>query len=137
MADPRRSGERLGVVPFEIADMNHALVAAILSVEGGIGVRNGCFCAHPYILQLLRVSPEQARPTREAIRHGDRRNLPGLVRVSFGCYNNKEEINRLLEMLSIIASRRYRGKYTQDVATGDFIAEGYTPDILKYFTLGF
>ena len=36
--------------------MHHALVAAILGYEGGIGVRNGCFCAQPYVVRLLGVS---------------------------------------------------------------------------------
>src|SRR5512143_1023862 len=36
---------KVGVVPFTVDGMDHALVATILSAEGGIGVRNGNFCA--------------------------------------------------------------------------------------------
>jgi cysteine desulfurase / selenocysteine lyase len=43
IADPARVTEKVGVVPFNLAGMDHYLVAAILSAEGGIGVRNGCF----------------------------------------------------------------------------------------------
>ncbi|MBC7478580.1 MAG: aminotransferase class V-fold PLP-dependent enzyme, partial [Pseudorhodobacter sp.] len=38
----------LGVIPFTLASQPHGLVAAALSAEYGIGVRSGCFCAHPY-----------------------------------------------------------------------------------------
>jgi cysteine desulfurase/selenocysteine lyase len=32
------------------------LVAAILGYEGGIGVRSGCFCAHPYVVHPLGLT---------------------------------------------------------------------------------
>ena len=41
----------------------HALVAARLSAEYGIGVRHGCFCAHPYLLRLLGLAAAQSPPT--------------------------------------------------------------------------
>ncbi|GBE31054.1 putative cysteine desulfurase [bacterium BMS3Bbin04] len=40
---------RLGVIAFNLGDIPHAKVAAILAYEHGIGVRNGCFCAHPFV----------------------------------------------------------------------------------------
>jgi selenocysteine lyase/cysteine desulfurase len=39
--------ERIGVVAFTMAGIPDGLVSAVLSCEWGIGVRNGCFCAHP------------------------------------------------------------------------------------------
>ena len=55
--DPARADSRLGVVPVNLAQYQHALVSAILGYEFGIGVRHGCFCAHPYLLCLLGVGP--------------------------------------------------------------------------------
>jgi selenocysteine lyase/cysteine desulfurase len=46
--DPARAREKVGVIPFNLAGVSHFLLAAILGYEGGIGVRSGCFCAHPY-----------------------------------------------------------------------------------------
>jgi len=43
----------LPVASFVVDGMSHALVAARLSAEHAIGVRHGCFCAHPYLLRLL------------------------------------------------------------------------------------
>src|SRR5260221_202798 len=39
--------DRLGVCTFTVEGVHHALTAAYLSAEHAIGVRHGCFCAHP------------------------------------------------------------------------------------------
>ena len=49
--------DTLSVAAFTVEGMHHGLVAARLSAEFGIGVRHGCFCAHPYLLRLLGVGP--------------------------------------------------------------------------------
>ena len=60
--DPRRTDDRIGVISFNLGSLHHALVAAILAYEGGIGVRNGCFCAQPYVMRLLGLgAADQAR----------------------------------------------------------------------------
>ena len=53
--------QRVGVIPFQVDGVPHGKVSAILGFEGGVGVRNGCFCAHPYILHLLKVDDETYR----------------------------------------------------------------------------
>ena len=50
------TAERVGVATFTLAGYPHPLLAAILSAEHAIGVRHGCFCAHPLITRLLGVS---------------------------------------------------------------------------------
>jgi len=133
--DPARVTEKVGVIPFLLEEMNHSLLAAILSVEGGIGVRNGCFCSHPYLLKLFDLSPEEIKKYQQAILGGDRRTIPGLVRVSFGCYNDETEIDWFIEMMETIADGKYRGRYVQDVATGEFHAHDFSPRVSDYFTL--
>lgn len=133
--DPARAGEKVGVIPFNVEGLSHYLVAAVLSCEGGIGVRNGCFCAHPYVLRLLEVDPERARIHADEIRRGIRASVPGLVRASFGCYNTREEVDWFVEVLGKIARREYEGDYVQDSATGDYIPQGFQPDLSAYFTL--
>jgi selenocysteine lyase/cysteine desulfurase len=135
IADPGRVSEKVGVVPINVAGLSHYLVAAILSAEGGIGVRNGCFCAHPYLLELMEVSAREAKDHREQIRVGNRAELPGLVRVSFGCYNNEAEIDHLVELLNRIVRGEYQGRYVQDPASGAFWPEGYVVDWDAYFSL--
>ena len=66
---PRTSLPTLPVASFVVEGVHHALVAARLAAEWGTGVRHGCFCAHPYLLRLLEMSPTgcaAAQPGRPA-----------------------------------------------------------------------
>ena len=132
--DPASTGARLGVIPFEMDGLSHFLVASILGYEFGIGVRSGCFCAHPYILKLLSLSPDQAHSVRERILSGDKSNMPGLVRASFGLYNTFEDVDALVEALHRIALGEYQGMYDQDLASGEFSPRGWSPDFDHYFS---
>jgi cysteine desulfurase/selenocysteine lyase len=135
LADPERATERVGVIPFTVQGMDHYKVAAVLSFEGGIAVRNGCFCAHPYILRLLHVSGKEAIHHQQDILAGTRVGLPGLVRISFGCYNTIEEVNYAAEILARIAAGDIQGKYDQDSAAGTWWPRDYQPDYERYFVL--
>jgi cysteine desulfurase / selenocysteine lyase len=132
--DPARAPERLGVIPFSLENTSHFLAAAILGYEFGIGVRSGCFCAHPYILHLLGLTLEEANQVRDSMLAGDRSNMPGLIRASFGLYNQKEEVEALVEALNVISKGEYKGRYTQDTASGEYLPSGWTPDFNEYFS---
>lgn len=134
-SDPDKAASRLGVVPFQIDGMSHFLVAAILGYEHGIGVRSGCFCAHPYILSLLGIDEDQAERTWERMAAGDKRQMPGLVRASFGLYNTLDEVERFCQALEAIAAGEYRREYVQDPASGEYAPEGWRPDFSAFFRL--
>ena len=134
--DPDRLDDRLGVISFEVDGIPHGKVAAILGFEGGIGVRNGCFCAHPYVLQLLRIDDEAFQVHKQRVLNHDRSTLPGLVRASFGCYNTLEEIDELVSMLERIIAGDYQGDYVVHKATGDYLPRGFDPAMLnEYFAV--
>jgi cysteine desulfurase/selenocysteine lyase len=133
--DPSQTSSRLGVIPFRMKGMSHFKVAAILGHEFSIGVRSGCFCAHPYILHLLGLSQAEAQQVREQMLAGDKREMPGLVRASFGLYNTLEEIDVLTEALESISAGKYQGRYVQDTASGEYNLEGWQPDFERFFSL--
>lgn len=133
--DPRTAAQRLGVIPFNIRGLSHFLVAAILGAEWGIGVRNGCFCAHPYLLHLLGLSAEESNRVRRDILNDDRRDMPGLTRISFGLYNTAEEVDVLIQAISNIARGKYYGRYEQDPRSGEYQAVDWQPDLGRYFKL--
>jgi selenocysteine lyase/cysteine desulfurase len=133
--DPANAANRLGVVPINLKGKSHFLVAAILGHEFGIGVRNGCFCAHPYLLHILGLPPEDAEGIRDQMQAGNRADMPGLVRISFGLYNSIEEIDLLLSALHKIARDDYSGKYVQDISSGEFHPQGWAPNFGEYFSL--
>jgi selenocysteine lyase/cysteine desulfurase len=133
--DPARASQRLGVIPFNLRGVPHFLTAAVLGHEFGIGVRNGCFCAHPYILQLLGISPQQTEHVRAEMLAHDRTHMPGLVRASFGLYNTVDEVDVFVAALEKILRGQYRGHYHQQKTSGDYVPEGWTPQFEKYFQI--
>jgi selenocysteine lyase/cysteine desulfurase len=134
-SDWRRVDERVGVIPFNLAGIPHALVAAILGYEGGIGVRNGCFCAHPYVVHLLGLTPQEQAFWQRATLAGDKSQMPGMVRISFAHTNSQSDVDRLVVMLKRIVHGEYEGLYRVDPRTGDYAPEGYTDRFADYFSL--
>jgi len=134
--DPLSAGERLGVIPFMLEGISHFKVSAILGYEFGIGVRSGCFCAHPYILHLLGLSADESRRVRSNILAGDRSDMPGMVRASFGLYNSAGDVDRLVEALEYISRGDYSGTYHQVRSTGEYVPEDWSPQFERYFSIG-
>ncbi len=134
-SDPEIVENRLGVISFNVKDLPHALTAAILNYEGGIGVRNGCFCAHPYIKMLMGMDEEEAQRIEQEILDGDRSNLPGAVRASFGMYNTEAEIDYFIDQLNKIASGNYDGDYVINKAQGEYYPREYAPKYSEVFQL--
>ena len=131
--DPARASQRLGVLPLRLEGQSHFLVSAVLGHEYGIGVRGGCFCAHPYLMELLNYTQAEADQVRAHILSGDRREMPGLVRVSFGLYNTFAEVDRLVDALEHIARGEYQGRYRQETHSGEFQPEGWSVHFEDYF----
>lgn len=102
---------RVGVVSFNLDGVPHGLVAGILSEEWGIGTRSGCFCAQTYLRHLLRIDSRFI---------GSEHPLPGAVRVSFGLYNTREEVERLAEAVAAIAQGRHASGYQYDPEHEDY-----------------
>jgi selenocysteine lyase/cysteine desulfurase len=122
---PDASTDTLPLAAFTVEGVPHALVAARLSAEHGIGVRHGCFCAHPYLIRLLGLGQDKVDAYRAAVRSGDRREMPGAVRASAGINTTPADIDRFLTAVNSIASGQPPPvAYRQDPATGD-----YWPDI--------
>ncbi len=108
--DIRSSERHISIIPFNIKGLPHPIVAEILSSEAGIAVRNGCFCAQPYIQRLMKISQQEITslikyPTAPR---------PGMVRLSFGLYNDHSEIEILDKALIRISEnkRNYLQKYS-------------------------
>lgn len=93
--DPR---QRAGVVSFNVRGLSHDTVAWALSHGFHITVRHGCFCAQPYVRELLGLG--------QALDVGDTQALmPGMVRASIGLYTTQQDIDGLAAALADIAAR--------------------------------
>lgn len=122
--------ETLPVATFTVEGVPHALVAARLAAEEAIGVRHGCFCAHPYLMRLLGLTAGDVHRYREEVRRGDRRAMPGAVRASAGINTTDGDIARLLSAVARIAAGEPAPiHYRQDRRTGDFCPAGDIPGL--------
>jgi selenocysteine lyase/cysteine desulfurase len=113
-----------------IDGVDHALAAARLSAEWAIGVRHGCFCAHPYLIRLLGLSPEAVDAYRRRVLRKDHSAVPGAVRASCGISTTTEDVDALLAAVSELAHSRSHDapvEYVQDVETGDYWPETDDP----------
>lgn len=107
--DDFNTNNKVSIISFNIAGLYHEQLAKILNDEGGIGVRSGCFCAQPYVQKLLNISDE----AMEKYRNDESCPKPGLVRISFGIYNNYDEVYLFAKLLDEIGRNveYYRDKY--------------------------
>jgi selenocysteine lyase/cysteine desulfurase len=86
------SHDRVAVVGFTVPDRPAGYVAAYLSAEHGIGVRDGRFCAHPLLARLNPGSGEA-------------------LRASIGIGTTEEHVDRLVEALRSLVTRGARWTY--------------------------
>lgn len=118
---PSAAPGSLPVASFVVEGVPHSLVAARLSAEHAIGVRHGCFCAHPYLLRLLDLPPDEVAAYRQGVLRGDRRAIPGAVRASAGISTSEDDVARLVAAVAaIVADPSPAHEYEQDEFTGDF-----------------
>lgn len=101
--------DRLGIISFDLPGFHHELLAKILSEEGGIAVRSGLFCAHPYIEKLLGLTQQKLAYYQQ----NPDLPFPGLVRLSLGLYNTSDEIDTFIDLLKTITHNKqaYKEKY--------------------------
>jgi selenocysteine lyase/cysteine desulfurase len=124
--DPRTP--TLPLATFTVEGVPHALVAARLSGEHAIGVRHGCFCAHPYLTRLLGLTGADVGEYHRSVLAGDRSRMPGAVRASAGINTTSEDIDRFLAAVGAIAGGSPSPvSYRQDPGTGDYWPEGDIP----------
>jgi selenocysteine lyase/cysteine desulfurase len=117
---------RLGLASFVVDGFHHGLVAAALSHEWGIAVRNGCFCANPYVFHLLHMDKKAVDAVEGEVTAGHRKALPGAVRASLAPYNTSSEVERFVEAVAHIARGQLKATYEQ-AADGTFSPAGGWP----------
>jgi selenocysteine lyase/cysteine desulfurase len=113
--------ERIGVITFNLDALPHGLVTAALNDYFGVAVRNECFCAQPFVRQLLGRSGTNGESDGE---NCGPETQPGMVRVSFGLYNTTDDVDTVVDALMDLADRPdwYRAKYRPALdGSGDWV----------------
>nr|WP_253781232.1 aminotransferase class V-fold PLP-dependent enzyme [Nonomuraea roseoviolacea] len=85
---------RVGIVSFTVDGLAAREVAEALSGEYGIGVRDGKFCAHPFVRHLLGTTDG-----------GCEDGTASAVRASVGIGTTEEHVDRLVAALRDLAAR--------------------------------
>ena len=114
------------IIPFDVTGIDSRLTAEVLRDDYGIGVRAGTFCAYELIRKIKNISDKQDQRITEEVERGITRNIPGVVRASFGLVNNEEDVLRLVSAINEIARNgieHYSQVYRQDTSTGFWIKE--------------
>lgn len=96
--------ERVGVVSLATPGHDPGLLAAALSAEHGIGVRDGLFCAHRAVRHLLGGAGERA------------------LRISIGLGTTEEHVDRVVDALHRLVTEGPRWSYT--CAEGRWVPDG-------------
>jgi len=131
--------QRAGTISFNIAGMDHGLVAAILNDYFNIAVRNECFCAHPYVEKMLHMTHKSELDQLDCLDdHLTWKVEPwmGMVRASMGLYNTKEDIDILISALSnIIENKTILSKEYSINEDGDYQHKTFTFSSKDFFSL--
>ena len=104
---------RTATFSFNMHGVDHALLAKILNDYFNIAVRNQCFCAHPYVREL--ILPELWALDNE-LTEAEVEAKKGMVRASFGLNNTMEDAQALVKALNKIAKNKteYTSNYRMD-----------------------
>jgi selenocysteine lyase/cysteine desulfurase len=112
---------RTGTALFTVDGYEHSLVAAVLSAEFGIGVRHGCFCAHPLVARLLGLSDQEIDEMTASMHQGGHPPLPGAVRASIGIGSSTDDVDRLVAALAELVERGPSAEYLYDHVAGEYV----------------
>ncbi|MGI8829570.1 MAG: aminotransferase class V-fold PLP-dependent enzyme [Candidatus Limnocylindria bacterium] len=111
---------RVGLLTFNMEGVPYDLLAAVLSAEHGIGIRHGCFCAHPLMMRLLRVDDAEAHRLIEEVRAGHHERLPGAARMSLGLGSTRADVDAFADALRAIATDGPQWTYAVNPATDEY-----------------
>jgi cysteine sulfinate desulfinase/cysteine desulfurase-like protein len=114
--DTENIADKVGTVVFNIAGRPHGEVAQVAK-RRAIAVRQGALCSHPYVWRLLRIPNDEIV---QVIRTPSPA-LPGMVRASFGIYNNDEEVDALIETVRRSSASQFHSSKSQSFPSRLFI----------------
>ncbi len=133
---------RTGVVSINIRGMHHALLAKILNDYFAIETRNACFCAHPYVRDMItqdlaqQFSGNMDQYTPEALE--TLANLHrGMVRISLSPHHSQADISRLLTALTQIIKNheQYQSDYLYHADSDTFEHKSFHIEPHSHFDL--
>ena len=121
---------RTGTMTFNIKGFDHGLTAAALNDFHNIQVRNGCFCAHPYVREMLKRELWDMDLDPNALNaEADIERKRGMARASLGIYTTEDDLNALVEAIRDLIARKdeIHANYEPEGSNG-YRHKSYTPE---------
>lgn len=115
--DSPKFTQRGGVIAFFLKGKVSSSVGKELALQGGIGVRYGCHCAHILVKHILGVGPKLEQFQRVIVTVFPRLQLPGVLRVSLGIGNTEYDVDTLIRMLGNIAQKNPKTGISKTTST--------------------
>ena len=121
---------RTGTMTFNIKGFDHGLTAAALNDFHNIQVRNGCFCAHPYVREMLKRELWDMDIDPNALNaEADIERKRGMSRASLGLYTTEEDLNLLVDAIKdLIARQDEIHKIYEPIGSNGYQHKQYKPD---------
>ena len=129
--------DRVASISFNIKGMDHGLVAAVLNDYFNIAVRNECFCAHPYVKEMII---DDLLDYVETVNIDDIEQVyqlkRGMVRASFALYSSEADINALITAVKDMSKRKdyYRSQYEID-SSDEYVHSSFRLDHAESFSV--
>lgn len=116
LGPPASPSTQLPIFSFTLSGLHHNLVNLLLNDLFGIQCRSGCFCAQPYVADLLGVSTTAS----EAMSQLPTGYWPGATRVSFPATDSDEHVHCVVEAVRFVAERGwlFLPEYMMDPSSG-------------------
>jgi selenocysteine lyase/cysteine desulfurase/tetratricopeptide (TPR) repeat protein len=122
-----RLKDKSGVISFTVEGVPHDTVASVLAERGAIGVRSGCFCAHIFLQGVLDIKVDR-QYLEYMFASGKKRELPGLVRASFGLENNMADAEYFIKVLKEAIEDGFKRDASVQADIDSFV-DGVTADV--------
>lgn len=115
--------KRIGTFPLNLHGYHHSLLSAILENEYGIETRAGTICNHRLVRRWFKIDDKAQKKIEKKIANGDRLASYGIVRASLAIHNTREDIDKFITALKLIATKGPRLKYKPVPAEEIYICE--------------
>ncbi len=126
---------RTGTMTFNIRGFDHGLTAAALNDFHNIQVRNGCFCAHPYVREMLKRELWEMDIDPNALNaEADIERKRGMARASLGLYTTEDDLLALIEAIKDLITRKDEiHQIYRPVGSNGYEHRQYAPDQATIF----
>jgi len=107
--DNENIADRVGIIVFNVKNINNEIVADYLANHHAIAVRHAAFCAHPYVRRLTKVKNVDLTSCQSP---------EGMVRISFGIYSDEADVDAFLKAIKILLfGEHLRGQIINEMTT--------------------